>query len=398
MKSIFNDPTLQFELVRTMGHAPYGGADIGECLETAERINENDRRSWKNEWFQIAEKNEKIATECVNDKHNISAREAFLKASNYYRAAEFFLRDKEEKEEALILAQKSSECFEKACKLFRPAYERIQIPYEGTYLPGYYFKTEDSDNKKPTLIAMTGYDGTAEELYFYIGAAALKRGYNVLVFEGPGQGLARRKLNLSFRSDWEKVVTPVVDYLLQREDVDSKRIAMIGYSMGGYLVTRAAAYEHRIAACIANSGIYSFFDGIMGPKAHSKDFLEQLKEENAHKFNAFVEQMISNNLSAWWKIKNGLFTFMLDTPQQLMNAYRKYNVEACVDKIKCHFLICDSQGEHFFGNQSQILFDKLNCDKKMAYFTKEEGAELHCQSGAEVLASGRILDWLDSVL
>ena len=398
MKKIFNDFTLQYELIRTMGHAAFDGADIGECLETAEKIHESNKNSWYDEWKSIAELNEKSADKYLKDGHIVSARTAYLKASNYYRAAEFFLRGKDEFHKAFETARKSSNSFQKACKLFKPQYERVSIPFENGYLPGYYFKADETDEKRPTIIAMTGYDGTAEELYYYIGAAGVDRGYNVLTFDGPGQGMALRECKLPFRPDWEKVVTPVVDYLMKKEDVDKEKIVLIGYSMGGYLAARAAAFEHRIAACIANSGIYSFFDGVMGPKAYSLEFLKMLEVENANKFNTMVEEMLKDNLSFWWKIRNGLFTFQKETPQELIKAYRDYTLEGCVENIKCPVLICDSEEEHFLGNQAQILFDKLKCKKEFMYFTKEEGASLHCQCGAEKLSGNRILDWLDDLL
>jgi len=398
MKRIFDDFTLQYELIRTMGHVAFDGADIGECLETAGKIDESDRESWYWEWRKTAELNKRNADDCLNNGNIVSARTAYLRASNYYRTAEFFLRDKNELETAIETARMSSYSFEKACKLFQPEYKRIQIPFEKSYLPGYYFKANYTNVKKPTIIAMTGYDGTAEELYFNIGAAGIARGYNVLTFDGPGQGMALREQKLPFRPDWEKVVTQVVDYLIEKEEVDADRIAMIGYSMGGYLVARAAAFEHRIVACIANSGIYSFFDGIMGEKAHSPEFLRMLDKENAQEFNAGIRQMTKGNLSTWWKIQNGLFTFQIKTPQELMNAYRAYTLEDCVNNISCPVLICDSQEEHFLGNQAHILFDKLKCKKEFMYFTKEEGASLHCQCGAEKLSGNRILDWLDNLL
>lgn len=381
-----------------MGHAPFGGADIGECLETAERIDEKDRASWYREWFKTAKQNEQLAQTSLENGHSESAYDAYLKASNYYRAAEFFLREKDEQKASIAAAQKSSTCFEKACKLFGPTYERIQIPFEGTYLPGYFFKVDGANSKKPTIIATTGHDGTAEELYFYIGASGIRRDYNVLTFDGPGQGLALRQEGLPFRSDWEKVVTPIVDYLFTRSDVDTARIAIIGYSMGGYFAPRAAAFDHRIAACVANSGIYDFFEGVMGEKAKSPEFMAFLSEENAAAFNAHVNEMIKDNLGIWWKIKNGLYTFQLESPQQLINAYRSFTLKDCVSQIACPVLICDSQEEHFMGNQAQVLYDKLQCPKDFTSFSKDEGASLHCQSGAEMLSSGRILDWLDDVL
>ena len=63
-------------------------------------------------------------------------------------------------------------------------------------------------------------------------------------------------IGVKVRPDWEKVVTPVVDYLLTRRDVDSARIALYGGSFGGYLAPRAAAFEHRLAACIADAALF----------------------------------------------------------------------------------------------------------------------------------------------
>lgn len=398
MKNIFNDFTMQFELVRTMGHAPFGGADIGECLETAERIDEKSRQSWYQEWLKTAQQNEQFAQKSLENGHSMSARDAYLKSSNYYRAAEFFLRDESEQRASITTAKRSCSCFEKACKLFEPAYERIQIPFEGTTLPGYFFKADGTSQKRPTIIATTGHDGTAEELYFYIGVSGIRRGYNVLTFEGPGQGLALREQGLSFRADWEKAVTPVVDYLFTRSDVDTTRIAIVGYSMGGYFAPRAAAFEHRIVACVANSGVYDFFDGVMGEKANSPEFMTFLKPENESAFNAHVNEIIKENLGAWWKIKNGLYTFRLTSAQQLINAYRAFTLKNCVSQIACPVLICDSQEEHFLGNQAHVLYDKLECPKDFISFSKKDGASLHCQSGAEILSSGRILDWLDDIL
>ena len=112
---------------------------------------------------------------------------------------------------------------------------------------------------RPTVILTGGYDGTAEELYFSNGAAALARGYNVLAFDGPGQGTALVGQGLVMRPDWEAVITPVVDYLHTRPDVDPAKVALIGLSLGAYLAPRAASAEHRLAACIADCGSYDLF-------------------------------------------------------------------------------------------------------------------------------------------
>ncbi len=93
MKIVFQDPTFSLQLLRTISEAYYKGADIGECLSTAYRIKEGDFESWHQEWFKTATRINKYADESLAAGHKASAREAYLRACNYYRVAEFLLID-----------------------------------------------------------------------------------------------------------------------------------------------------------------------------------------------------------------------------------------------------------------------------------------------------------------
>jgi alpha-beta hydrolase superfamily lysophospholipase len=107
-------------------------------------------------------------------------------------------------------------------------------------LIGYFLSAHNDDGEpKPTLILMTGFDCTAEELYF-LGLNVTERGYNALIFEGPGQaGPSHLYPEKHFRPDYEKPVNAVVDYVLSCNDVDGDRLALLGLSLGGYFVSRA---------------------------------------------------------------------------------------------------------------------------------------------------------------
>jgi prolyl oligopeptidase family protein len=76
-----------------------------------------------------------------------------------------------------------------------------------------------------------------------------------MTFDGPGQQAALFEQGIPFRPDWEAVLTPVVDALVERKDVDATRIAVIGVSQAGYWVPRALAFEHRFAAGVADPGV-----------------------------------------------------------------------------------------------------------------------------------------------
>ncbi|WP_422661297.1 alpha/beta hydrolase family protein [Paenibacillus sp. EC2-1] len=244
-----------------MGYAAFGGADVGECLSTAYRIEEGNFESWYEEWLKTATRTHREAEESSRQGNKISAREFYLRASNYYRTAEFFLHGNPEDSRILETWSLSRSTFRHALSLLDHHWEIVSIPYEDTELPGYLYLA--GNHPGPVLIVHGGYDSTAEELYFQVVTSALERGYHCLVFEGPEQGAVIREQRVPFRHDWEAAVTPVVDYLTKRPEVISDKIALMGISLGGYLAPRAAAYEHRLAACIANDGLFSFQVGAM---------------------------------------------------------------------------------------------------------------------------------------
>src|SRR5215471_3062983 len=129
MKLTFKDQAFSFELLRAIGYAPYGGADIGECLATAGRIKEGDLESWHVEWRLTADRIRAIAEEALAKGHATSAREAFLRASNYYRTAEFFLHVDPGDPRILAMWRASCSCFESAACLLSPPVEAVEIPF-----------------------------------------------------------------------------------------------------------------------------------------------------------------------------------------------------------------------------------------------------------------------------
>jgi pimeloyl-ACP methyl ester carboxylesterase len=391
MKILFQNPTFSFELLRMLGEATSGGSDINECLLTASRITEGDVESWHREWNATAERIHRIAETCLAQGHLVSARDAYLRASNYYRCAEFFLHMEigQTDSRALPTYQKSVDCFRRAARLFTFPCEEVAIPYEGTFLPGYFYRVDDTATPRPTLIVHGGYDSTGEELYFGTVPAALQRGYNCLTFEGPGQGSVIRLQQIPFRPDWEQVVTPVVSYLLTRPEVDPVRIILEGRSLGGYLAPRAAAFEHRLAACIAVDGLFSF-----GPAEQ----VEQQKEPSEEDMEAWFEQEGQRNLGLRWAISQGMWAMQATSLVDCGQKMRQYTMEGVAEKVACPTLVCDAEKDHFFAGQPKKLYDALTCPKTYLLFTALDAAEEHCHEGATLLLNQRVFDWLDETL
>ena len=245
MKFLFDDESFSFEALRTTGFANYGGADLGEVLATTATIKNKDESSWLASWRATADRVSELAQQELLAGHRVSAREAFLRASNYYRTAEFFRRESPALDPLVkVISTSARDSFAAAAALFESPVEPVSIPYEGTTLPGYLYLVDSSGASRPTVVYNNGYDSTLEESYFAVAAAALRRGYNALAFDGPGQGAALREQGLVFRADWEAVITPVIDFALTRPEIAPDKMALFGYSLGGYLVARAAACLH----------------------------------------------------------------------------------------------------------------------------------------------------------
>jgi len=405
--ALFNDKSFSFETLRALGYTPYGGADIGEVTSTASRIPDGDKTAWYSEWRALAERIHADADRSAAEGHPVSARESYLRASNYYRVCEFYLRvDASSDLEVREVGRLSVDSFARATELMNPVPQRVRFPYEDTTLPGWWIPADlgtahptdgDPDGPRPTLLYLGGFDSTEEELYFTGGAAAARRGYNVLAFAGPGQGSALRDQKLLFRPDWEAVVTPAVDWLLARPDVDPDGIALMGMSFGGLLAPRAAAAEHRLAALIAFDGLYSFADA-----AHRMAGPEIMKligdglETSDTKANALISEIMNSRDNTFGPAFSwGMWVFGKDNPADALRAFTPYTLEGYAPLVTCPTLVLD--GENDPGDASR-LYEALRCPKTYHVFPAAEGGGEHCQAGTMSRLHQVVFDWLDTVL
>lgn len=390
---VFSDPTYDFELRRVLGYALSGGADLNEVLQAAHRVKAGDGDSWYQAWFELAQRVRAMADQARG--HRVSTRAALLRASAYFRPADFFLHADPRDPRILTSWRLSRDTFRQAARLMDHPVEVAAIPYENTTLPGYFMRPDDTRLPRKTLIVQTGFDGTGEELYFEVAFFALARGYNVLIFEGPGQGGVVREQHLYFRPDWEKVVTPVVDYALGRPEVDRQRLALMGISMGGYLVARAAAYEHRLAALVCNPGV---MDMMAGKRPSQKQWQETRSDPAAA--NQAMRQRMAQDIGFRWLVNNGMFTMGVRTPLEFMERFARYRLSReQAGRITANSLVIASHGDHFMSYDDQKkLYEAMTCPKTLMEFTAAEDATPHCQMGAMAVSSQRIFDWLDKAV
>jgi dienelactone hydrolase len=392
------DELLDAQLLRTVGTAPYGGADIGECLATAARIKGTDLTSWHDAWAATADTTCQLAESELTAGRHETARAAFLRAANYYRTAGVMLMGAPVDERLQATNRRQTELFRQGASLFDQPPEILNIPFDDTTLPGYHFRADADTRPRPTVVLVGGYDGTCEELYFLNGRAALARGYNVVAFDGPGQGAALLQQGLVLRPDFDTVIAAVIDFLADRPDTDPHRIALIGLSLGAHLAPRAASNERRLAACIADCGSYDLFDSALqripgllttGLRDHKTVPLAVLRQ---------ILRILAAKPTAGWALRRGQLVHGADDPVEYLLALRDYSLKGRAETITCPTLVCNAEGDDI-STTAPLLYQALTVDKKKyVSFSAAEGAGDHCEAGARTLYHARSFAWLDHIL
>ena len=396
VKFLFENESFSFEALRTAGYACYGGADLGEVLVTACGIPEGDEALWHDRWKALADRLRAVGMAALQAGHRVSARDTLLRASGYYRAADFYLRDDPVGDpEVALLSQRVQETFATAAALLDHPAEPVAIRFGPTVLPGYLFRPDDSGAPRPTLIYHGGYDSVLEEAYFAAAAGAVRRGYNCLAFDGPGQGGVLRDQRLTFRPDWETVVSAAVDFAIKRPEVDSERLALMGTSFGGFLAARAAAFEHRLAAVIVHDAIFDASSSgwrILPPGV--RDAALEGRDDDVAR--ALAGPMAESTGLRWF-IRNGMWAFGADSPAALFRR-TSYTLDGAAGQIACPTLLLEAENDATFRGEAQRIAQALNCPYEHIVLTDAEGAGEHCHEGAMLAFHQRAFDWLDTVL
>ncbi|TFG26869.1 MAG: alpha/beta hydrolase [Promethearchaeota archaeon] len=361
-------PNINYQLNRLVTN----GGLFEEVKELGPKIKDFD--DWKRELIALAD--------------NALSEDRILNAAVYYRAAEFFVSPNDPDKHIL---------YEKFVDLIYQVYEdltrrKVKIPYENSYLPGYHFK---NDEAKGTVVIFGGYDSLIEEFYksySYIN----EMGYEVIVFEGPGQGAALKKNKLAMTHEWEKPVKAVLDHFKLND------VILIGISLGGYLSLRATAFEPRISKVIAFGMIYDFFQVLLyagGPKI--REMAEKLLDSNqVDLFNKIMQKRMKSDLLVNWGVNQGMYVFGVKSPFEYIKKARLFSTANISDKITCDVLLLAGTKDHFiplemFYKQIEALKNVRSLTARL--FTEQENAASHCQMDNFKLALDVILNWIEQI-
>ena len=395
MLKLSTDETFNFEILRVLGMARTYGSDIAEVLTVAGKIIPCDFESWYREFVALADH---VSSTLPDPMHPVSLKNALFRAANYYRTADFFLHGNPDDPRIDEIWTKQRVCFDKAIFLMKIPCERIEIKSVGFRIPAVIYKPSSDNKPRPTLLLCNGYDGSQEEMLHVFGFGALERGFNVITFEGPGQPTVVREQKLGFIAEWEKVVTPVVDYCMNLDYVDNNKIVLLGYSFGGFLAPKAAAYEHRLAAIACVDGLFDIY------KIFSQNFPPALRklhdEKNKEAFDDIVLKAMKDkdNVKLRWGVEQGCWAFCTDSPYEFLEKNRVMSMDGIAGNITCPVLVCDAEEDHFFAGQPRQLADSLGAKATFMHLTSEDSAQEHCHVGATDFTTAKVMDWIEEII
>lgn len=370
-----------FETRRLMWYCPHGGSDFAEVFTTSEKIKERDYESWYTEWKSVGD----LLTSRFYTS-DISKGKAFLRASRYYQAAEFFLQPADPRK--LEVYNNSVEYFYRGLGLLQIPYQMKNIEFKEVTLRTLLFRT--TKKCKGTLLICSGFDGLLEELYFTNVKAALDEGYNCILFEGPGQSHVIRYQHKAFIPNWDTVVSQVVD--AYKDEIVSPKIG-IGLSLGGLLMARTSNLNPQVLDKVV---LFNYFPSLLDSfKTNIPKFLHRYLETG---FPMAIEKIISFYIKKVpflnWQIENAKWVFGKSSLNELIRYCREFEELP----VKNPVLICVSKKDNYYDSSLGIeYYHSLSIkEKRLVLFDKEKYfSELHCQNGASFVTNDLIFEWLN---
>ena len=352
--------------------AAQGAAALGEIDQIGQRLKAHvgDNEKWWEEWTAMAARIEGFAAEAERAGRQLTAGSYYLRAAIYYFCGERFIPPSERKRETY---RSCLRCFEKGIARRYPSIERVTVPYEGTTLPAWLYKA-DVAGPAPAVVMFDGLDNAKEMSVLFAGVEIARRGIHTLAIDGPGQGEALRLQDLPSRYDYEVPARAAFDYLRERREVDARRIAVMGFSMGGYYAPRAAAFEPRFAACVAWGGHFDYHEAWVRRR--------RIMETGGTKVSAPQFQL----------------PWVLGMPdmEACMKKLEGYRLAGVAERIRCPFYCIHGENDGIVPLEfAQRLFEAVGSrDKTLKVLTAHDGGSDHCQEDNRQVGANLVADWL----
>ena len=359
----------------TKGMAPYAAVALGEIDEVCERLKsrQSEPDAWPEEWCAMASRLEKVADKAAAEGRNLTAGNYYLRAGMYYFTAERFIYPGDHKRK---VGRQSLQCQRAGLERRHSNLEFVEVPYENTTLPAIFMKAPGVTGRAPTVVVFDGMDNCKEMSVLFNGLEFAARGWHTLAIDGPGQGESLRLRELYARHDYEVPGKAAYDYVAARPDVDAQKVAVMGYSFGGYYAGRVAAFEKRYAAGVAFAALH--WD------------LAAWQREIKRRHEVDPKNTAQSAFHFRWIMGH------IDDGDAAIEKAAKFSLAGVAEKITCPFLIVHAEDDKVVPVASaHKLYAAVGSERKtLRILTAEDGGTYHAQADNRQVGVDYIADWL----
>ena len=359
----------------TKGMAPYGAVALGEIDQVCQRLalRQDEPQAWWEEWSAMASRLESVADTAAAEGREMTAGHYYLRAGMYYFTAERFISPGVEKR---TMGERAIDCCSRGILRRHPNVERVEVPYEDTSLPALFMKAKAAgDGPVPTVVLFDGLDNCKEMSVLFAGLEFAARGWNTLSIDGPGQGESLRLRDIRTRPDYEVAGRAAYDFVAARSEVDSSRVAVMGYSFGGYYAPRIAAHDDRYVACVAFGAMHWDMPG----------WVTEIRDQ--------VMRDPKTSATSKFQIPWVFGADDLDTAIEMASGFSAADF---AHKIRCAFLVAHGENDRQVPiEDARRLLEAVGSeDKTLIAFSPEDGGAEHVQVDNRQVGVDAIADWL----
>jgi pimeloyl-ACP methyl ester carboxylesterase len=308
-----------------------------------------------------------------------------LAGALYLRSAEFYMLPDDPRKSAARLR-----FIESMREVFgvEPS-NKERVAYRGSRLGAYRMT---ADEPIGSLVLFGGFDSYMEEL-FATQAYFVDAGYDVVIFEGPGQGSVLEDERLPMTPDWGPVVSAVIDHFGLSE------ITLMGYSLGGCLAVRAAAREPRIRRVICDDILTDFSEVTLGqvPSATRLALARLLALRARGPVNRLTARAMSKSLVAAWGLRQGMHTTGTETSYDFLQGTKEYETASLSDRVTQDVLLLAGSQDHYVPpSQLAGQLDSLTSARSVTVrvLTHAENAQNHVHVGNTELSLQVMAAWM----
>lgn len=270
--------------------------------------------------------------------------------------------------------QKSMDLLARHVELSGSRMRRVEIPYEGAFLPAYFMPAEGVEGPAPTIIQWNGLDSTKEMMY-YSGFPQMlaRRGIATLMVDTPGSGEALRLRGLTARYDTEAWAAACLDFLETVDEADAEMTGIVGWSLGGYYAPRAAAFEKRLKLAVAWGANHNWAEVQEGRRNREGE----------------------NPVPHYWE--HVFWVWGVDSMEDFIAVTSGMHLNGVAEKITVPLLVTHGQGDRQINvKYAHETYDQATASPKreLRIFDDPEGGTEHISIDNMPYVAGYIADWV----